>query len=495
MSQSMFHQFRLVKSAEQAIELQGLRRMQKVSTVQEEVAGKLGGIIRLRLSRGSNGAISVDLSQPESSSSLQVRSINIQTRTRSGPVSQFQHRNRLERMLSQRVQGNESQFESLSESEEDEASRPVARAEISELRTRGLVSSVDRRFRTRLESIMSGVQNLLPSRHRGSRRNQNSSSMTPPHVVRTDAPQAPRIESRSVPQVRTLASVAEEPAVVVRNQDAREDVGNEIRELQERRPVLRFMQSSGMRRRLERLLRNHVRHARVGAGRPSRRDTGRRNEDVNDDGFEVLSVDLSVSDDLDNENRDALLLAVRRLASQVSSMRSEMTRMQRLLTASFEMQRALAEGTSLPRMPDSSAAPSVPQPASATARQPSSAPRPSQSAAAGSADSTPESGVMVGYPSETDEAPSALHADRHANGPSRSHTSAAATTGEEDQETASSGRSLCSVCYNRRSAIVFYRCGHMCTCVSCGMSLLVQRRPRCPLCRADIEDAIRVYES
>jgi len=50
----------------------------------------------------------------------------------------------------------------------------------------------------------------------------------------------------------------------------------------------------------------------------------------------------------------------------------------------------------------------------------------------------------------------------------------------------------CVVCCDRPTAAVLYRCGHQCACLRCAYYMHSQRLP-CPLCRAPIDDIIRVY--
>ncbi|RWS03458.1 hypothetical protein B4U79_18427 [Dinothrombium tinctorium] len=54
----------------------------------------------------------------------------------------------------------------------------------------------------------------------------------------------------------------------------------------------------------------------------------------------------------------------------------------------------------------------------------------------------------------------------------------------------------CKVCFEKTVNSVFYRCGHMLLCYECSMKQWKEHnRGRCPVCRAVIEDVIRVYES
>ena len=52
---------------------------------------------------------------------------------------------------------------------------------------------------------------------------------------------------------------------------------------------------------------------------------------------------------------------------------------------------------------------------------------------------------------------------------------------------------LCLLCEEQPADAVLYRCGHRCACLRCAHYMRHQRQP-CPLCRAPIDDVIRVYE-
>jgi hypothetical protein len=57
----------------------------------------------------------------------------------------------------------------------------------------------------------------------------------------------------------------------------------------------------------------------------------------------------------------------------------------------------------------------------------------------------------------------------------------------------SSTAKLCLLCEEQPADAVLYRCGHRCACLRCAHYMRHQRQP-CPLCRAPIDDVIRVYE-
>ena len=52
---------------------------------------------------------------------------------------------------------------------------------------------------------------------------------------------------------------------------------------------------------------------------------------------------------------------------------------------------------------------------------------------------------------------------------------------------------ICVVCFDRPADAVIYRCGHQCACLQCAY-YMHHSRLGCPLCRAPIEDVIRVYK-
>lgn len=56
----------------------------------------------------------------------------------------------------------------------------------------------------------------------------------------------------------------------------------------------------------------------------------------------------------------------------------------------------------------------------------------------------------------------------------------------------------CTVCLTATADTVLYRCGHLCVCYMCGLNLRETASAngvKCPICRAPVDDIIRVYRS
>ncbi len=56
----------------------------------------------------------------------------------------------------------------------------------------------------------------------------------------------------------------------------------------------------------------------------------------------------------------------------------------------------------------------------------------------------------------------------------------------------------CTVCLTATADTVLYRCGHLCVCYMCGLNLRETTSPtgvKCPICRAPVDDILRVYRS
>ncbi len=56
----------------------------------------------------------------------------------------------------------------------------------------------------------------------------------------------------------------------------------------------------------------------------------------------------------------------------------------------------------------------------------------------------------------------------------------------------------CTVCLTAIADTVLYRCGHLCVCYMCGLNLretTATTGVKCPICRAPVDDILRVYRS
>lgn len=56
----------------------------------------------------------------------------------------------------------------------------------------------------------------------------------------------------------------------------------------------------------------------------------------------------------------------------------------------------------------------------------------------------------------------------------------------------------CTICLNSIADTVLYQCGHLCVCYMCGLTLRTTtsaNRVKCPICRAPVDDILRVYHS
>ena len=61
------------------------------------------------------------------------------------------------------------------------------------------------------------------------------------------------------------------------------------------------------------------------------------------------------------------------------------------------------------------------------------------------------------------------------------------------EETAAVEGRICVICADREADAVLYRCGHRCACLRCAHYLRHDRQP-CPVCRAPIDDVLRIFE-
>ncbi|GAU32971.1 hypothetical protein TSUD_358380 [Trifolium subterraneum] len=54
---------------------------------------------------------------------------------------------------------------------------------------------------------------------------------------------------------------------------------------------------------------------------------------------------------------------------------------------------------------------------------------------------------------------------------------------------------LCVICLMRRRRSVFIPCGHLVCCQGCAISVESEVAPKCPVCRQEIRDSVRIFES
>jgi len=62
----------------------------------------------------------------------------------------------------------------------------------------------------------------------------------------------------------------------------------------------------------------------------------------------------------------------------------------------------------------------------------------------------------------------------------------------EEEDSSISEDERCVVCLGRKKAGVFYRCGHNCCCVQCGVSFIGSP---CPICRELVFDFIKIFQA
>ncbi|CAF0834638.1 unnamed protein product [Adineta steineri] len=77
---------------------------------------------------------------------------------------------------------------------------------------------------------------------------------------------------------------------------------------------------------------------------------------------------------------------------------------------------------------------------------------------------------------------------------------AAATTTTMNSSTQPMIAGHCTICLTATADTVLYRCGHLCVCYMCGLQLQETAAPtgvkcKCPVCRAPVDDILRVYRS
>ena len=65
---------------------------------------------------------------------------------------------------------------------------------------------------------------------------------------------------------------------------------------------------------------------------------------------------------------------------------------------------------------------------------------------------------------------------------------------DEENEEVPDGQ-LCVICLMRRRRSVFIPCGHLVCCQGCAISVEREVAPKCPVCRQEIRDSVRIFES
>jgi len=54
---------------------------------------------------------------------------------------------------------------------------------------------------------------------------------------------------------------------------------------------------------------------------------------------------------------------------------------------------------------------------------------------------------------------------------------------------------LCVICLMRRRRSVFIPCGHLVCCQGCAISVEHEVAPKCSVCRQEIRNSVRIFES
>lgn len=65
---------------------------------------------------------------------------------------------------------------------------------------------------------------------------------------------------------------------------------------------------------------------------------------------------------------------------------------------------------------------------------------------------------------------------------------------ENEMEDVPDGQ-LCVICLMRRRRSVFIPCGHLVCCQGCAVSVEQNVAPKCPVCRQEIRNSVRIFES
>ncbi len=61
---------------------------------------------------------------------------------------------------------------------------------------------------------------------------------------------------------------------------------------------------------------------------------------------------------------------------------------------------------------------------------------------------------------------------------------------KEKYKTGFEGEIICKVCFNKKCDILFYPCGHICSCIDCSKK---NKTEMCYICKSSIEKVIKVY--
>jgi hypothetical protein len=54
-------------------------------------------------------------------------------------------------------------------------------------------------------------------------------------------------------------------------------------------------------------------------------------------------------------------------------------------------------------------------------------------------------------------------------------------------------KDMCILCMEKPRNMAMQPCGHLCCCVDCSSTLRAQTNPKCPVCRGEFKDAVRVF--
>ncbi|CAK8560448.1 unnamed protein product [Lathyrus sativus] len=65
---------------------------------------------------------------------------------------------------------------------------------------------------------------------------------------------------------------------------------------------------------------------------------------------------------------------------------------------------------------------------------------------------------------------------------------------DDDIENVPDGQ-LCVICLTRRRRSVFIPCGHLVCCQGCAVSVESEVAPKCPVCRQEVRDSVRIFEA